>query len=111
MNNINARKYVSDGFPPDEGGRLANALMDSSAVDWNKLQIDLTQLPPSLLISAFFNGFLQTLVDRRPELLKVARQITWKVPFDFQRENIARWMKDFRPYDRRADQSRTASQS
>jgi hypothetical protein len=94
---IDAKPIVRTGFPPDEGKFLADKLLDRPDVDWGDLAIDISKLPPALLISAFFNGFLQEIYDRRRELLDRDRRVRWNVQFDFQLENVAKWMRDFRP--------------
>lgn len=93
---INAKDIVGTDFPPDEGAHLADELLKRGSLEG--LTVDLRELPPSLVISAFFNGFLQFIFGRNPTMLELARRVRWEVKFDFQRENIARWMKDFKPY-------------
>ena len=95
--NIDANKLVNGGFPPEEGRALAATLLRRQDVNWDSLRVDVTRCPASLLISAFFNGFLQEISDRRRELLPKARGIDWQLQFGFQRENVTRWMRDFRP--------------
>lgn len=95
--NISANQYVGTGFPPDEGTKLGNKLLEKSDVDWDDLHVDLTSLPAGLLISAFFNGFLQCIFEKAPNLLDKARKTDWKLKFDFQRDNVRRWMDDFKP--------------
>jgi len=94
---INARRHVGTGFPPDEGRVLAESLLSDDQVDWNDLVVDLRGCPPGLLISAFFNGFLQCVHENNPALLTAAKSITWDVKFDFQKENIKTWIKNFEP--------------
>jgi hypothetical protein len=96
---INARPLVGNGFPPDAGAHLARRLIaDGEIRRWDELEIDLMGCPPSLLISAFFNGFLQEVWDGKPDLLDQARKIKWKLSFDFQRDSVKQWMRDFKPY-------------
>jgi len=54
---------------------------------------------PSLLISAFFNAFLQQIHEANPSQLASARQINWNLKHQFQKENVSRWISDFQPYD------------
>jgi hypothetical protein len=61
------------------------------------MEVDVSTLPVGLTISAFFNGFLQEIHDQAPELLALAKSIKWRTKFDFQKENIQRWMTDFTP--------------
>lgn len=95
---IHARGIVGSGFPPEEGTHLADNLLQRKGVDWAQLQIDLRGCPAGLLISAFFNGFLQRIVDKDPSLLDKAREIQWQLDYPFQKENIGRWMHGFRPH-------------
>jgi len=94
---FNANEKLGTGFPPDEGKNLAELLLQKGDVTWDDLEIDLSALPAALLISAFFNGFLQKIHDKRPDLLSTCRKIHWRVAFEFQKSNIDRWMKDFTP--------------
>ena len=94
---VNAHDHVGTGFPPEEGTKLAKALLEKENVDWGHLTIDVSDLPSSLLISAFFNGFLQRVYDTNPGVFGQSRNITWKLAFDFQRKNVARWMEVFKP--------------
>ena len=91
---IEGFKLVGTHFPPEEGARLARKLIDQD-VDWEELQVDLRGLPPSLLISGFFNGFLAAISKDRPELLTNARKINWVLDHDFQIDNVRRWMTGF----------------
>ena len=87
-------ELVGNEFPPEEGAKLAKILIARN-VDWQKLTVDLRRLPPSLLISAFFNGFLAAVNQERPDLLPIAKKISWVLDHDFQDENVRRWMKGF----------------
>lgn len=97
MKMVDARAVVQTGFPPTEGVRLAEALL-GEGVDLSQVEVDLATLPAELLISPFFNAFLQTVYDREPSLLEQARRVHWHVAYDFQRENIKCWMHEFVPY-------------
>lgn len=94
---INATEIVGVGFPPDEGKKLAARLLSADGTNWDDLEIDVTTLAPSLLISAFFNGFLQTIFDKSAPLLEQARKVRWRLRFDFQKANVEKWMKHFKP--------------
>lgn len=98
MSKINAKSIVRNGFPTDEGKRLAEELLRKDGLCFPELAVDLTECDSALLISAFFNAFLQTIHEKAPTRLDDAREITWDLEFDFQRENVAEWMKDFEPY-------------
>ena len=87
-------ELVGNDFPPEEGAKLAKILIAKNA-DWQSMTVDLRGLPPSLLISAFFNGFLAAVHEERPKLLPTAKKIGWMLDHDFQDENVRRWMKGF----------------
>ena len=97
MYELNAKQYVGTTFPPDEGAKLARALLKEADVDWNDLTVNLMGLPAGLLISAFFNGFLDQISVTKPEVLDTARRVKWKLDHAFQRENVSCWMRDFEP--------------
>lgn len=98
MTLIDAKQIVKPTFPPDEGASLARALLADNATDWDDLTVDLSALPASLLISAFFNAYLQTVHETKPALLAVARRTKWKLKFQFQTNNVLDWMTKFQPY-------------
>ena len=91
---INGSDIVGKQFPPEEGVNLAKALLDGDT-DWDDLTIDLRGLPASLLISAFFNGFLATINLKQPDLLSKAQNTVWEFDHDFQQENADRWISCF----------------
>ena len=99
MNTIDARDYVGTGFPPDEGKKLAEALLSMSDFSWEEDVIDARRCSPSLLISSFFNSFLQTIYEDNEDFkqLDVARNLNWKFEHPFQYENAGNWMQDFKP--------------
>ncbi|MCI0420805.1 MAG: hypothetical protein L0312_16520 [Acidobacteria bacterium] len=94
---VNAREIIGTRFPPEEGEKLADALMREHD-DWSCLIVDLRRCPPSLLISAFFNAFLQKVYEERPDLLRAAREIEWQLAYPFQTDNVKTWVADFKPY-------------
>ena len=96
---INARKIVGLGIPTEEGRKLARHLLQKVNLDWNDVENDLRECRAGLLISAFFNGFLQQVLEDKPEILDVARTVRWELKHEFQRENVARWMQGFQPAD------------
>lgn len=93
---ISAIDYVQTTFPPTEGERLACALLEERLLS-EDLQIDLTDCPPALLISAFFNGFLQHVYEQSADHFDAAKQVRWNAEFDFQNENIQDWVRNFEP--------------
>ena len=94
---VNAEEIVGIGFPADEGTKLAVYLLSNPNTTWDNLEINLKKCTPGLLISSFFNGFLQKIADIRPDVLPKARKTQWLTAFDFQLQNIKRWTKDFAP--------------
>ena len=94
---ISALDHIESGFPPKEGEHLADYIMSVSDIDWQLLTIDLHKCPPGLLISAFFNAFLQRVYEEHPDKLEAARAIDWKLDYDFQKTNVKRWTKEFEP--------------
>ena len=93
---IDGRDVVGRGFPPDEGKKLAEALL-ARTPDWSDLEIDLSEIAPALLISAFFNGFLQAVHEQKPELLESAKKVKWVMQYEFQLANVKKWMEHFKP--------------
>ena len=91
---IKALDIVGEDFPPEAGARLAKAIL-SRELQLDQLEVDLQGLPPSLLISAFFNGFLAVVSEERPELLSKAKRVKLRMDHDFQYENAHRWMRGF----------------
>lgn len=98
VNRIIALERIGCGFPPDEGQHLAEYLIDQDDhVDWSDLTIDLRKCPAGLLISAFFNSFLQHVFEELPERFDAAKKIRWEADFGFQQENIKQWIDSFNP--------------
>ena len=95
MKRFDANRVLTQGFPTDVGRSLADKLLQLP--DWDDLLVDLWHTPPGTLISAFFNGFLQRVFEVNPERLPQARALQWDVKFPFQKENVARFMADFKP--------------
>ena len=92
---IKGLDIVGNRFPPDEGATLARTILRQD-LEFDQLEVDLRGLPASLLISAFFNGFLAAISAERPDLLPKAKKITLRFDHDFQSENAVRWMKGFK---------------
>lgn len=97
--NVDAAKVVSKGFPTDEGKVLARHVLKESGNQLTGLTIDLTDCQSAMLISAFFNSFLQHIYDTDHTLLSDAKKTNWVLKFDFQREKVHGWMNDFSPTD------------
>lgn len=97
MPEINASEVVGTGFPTDEGKKLAEQIL-AGHDNLDGLTVDVSNCADTLLISAFFNAFLQHVSDQAKEKLEAARKITWVALFSFQNENIETWMKDFQPH-------------
>jgi len=99
MTTMRSIPFSGCGFPTDEGLRLADLVLQNNEVDVSDLEIDLTACASSLLISAFFNAFLQRVYEQQPSKLDDARSIHWKLKFDFQHKNVDNWMSNFRPFN------------
>lgn len=94
---IEAINYVGVGFPPDEGERLAEMLLADTSLDWNSISISLKKCPAGLLISAFFNAFLQKIHEEAPAHFDQAKGINWETDFPFQKKNVIEWIARFKP--------------
>ena len=103
---IDAREIIGSGFPPEEGTFLADQMLKLPT--WDNVIVDLRKCAPGLLISAFFNGFLQRVADKSPSRLAAARKVEWQLAHEFQRDNVAKWMKNFKP-DAGPDAGRTVA--
>lgn len=103
MTKISARTLVGGGFPPDQGKLLADKLLQDSNVEWDNLSIDLSGVSASLIISAFFNGFMQEIHDKRAGYLEKVKNVQWLVPFDFQKKSIEKWVREFKPVNDNAN--------
>lgn len=95
-NELSAIDFVQTTFPPKEGERLADALI-AQCVIADDLTINLEGCPPALLISAFFNGFLQRIFEQENSRFDAATKIQWVADYDFQNENICKWVAEFEP--------------
>jgi hypothetical protein len=82
-------------FPTDAGAELARELLESETPFGSA--VDLTAYPPAMLISGFFQAFLQHVHDHAPTELARARKTEWIVKYDFQRTHITQWVRDFVP--------------
>ena len=97
MTVIDGNRMIGTGFPPDEGVRLAVNLLSKTDLDWTELTIDLTRGDAAMLISAFFNSFLQTIYEQATERFDEARKIQWTLKYQFQNESVREWICDFEP--------------
>lgn len=98
---LKASKHVGNGFPPEEGKKLAEALIKINRIHWNNndgvvgprwsINIDLHRLPAAMLISSFFREFYHHLLQENPVLFAKARDFTWYTDHDFQLDNIKLW--------------------
>lgn len=95
-NELSAIDFVQTTFPPSEGERLADALLEENRLA-DGLTIRLDGCPPALLISAFFNGFLQRVYEQDRSKFESAKAVRWIAEFDFQNENIRKWISEFEP--------------
>jgi inhibitor of KinA sporulation pathway (predicted exonuclease) len=92
-----ATELLGNDLPEEEGKKLASIILDKFSL--RDLTISCYGIRPSLMISSFFNGFMRRIHEQRPASLDMARNIVWELEFDFQRENVARWMKGFQTID------------
>ena len=92
METINVASVVRNGFPDEEGKRLAGRI-DCSP---RHLKFDIFCLPAKFLVSNFFANFFNSLYDRNSDWGDYIPDFEWEVMHEFQRENIARWAA---PYD------------
>lgn len=97
---IDANTIIGRGFPTEEGRKLADHLLHDKDIDWSDLTVDLRGCPSGLLISAFFNAFLMQVHESQSDLLDEARNINWRLDFDFQQHNVGQWMREFQPPSR-----------
>jgi len=89
---LRASKHIGTKFPPDEGKKLAEALIEACGDElWNDISIDLRRLPAAMLISPFFREFYHHLLEENSILFSKAKDFTWNTDHDFQLENINRW--------------------
>lgn len=96
MTILNAKNIIGTGLPHEDGRKLAQYIFDNLSIK-KEFNINLSDCKPKLLISAFFNTFLQTIYDNNSSLLDSARQINWILKYDFQKKNVSRWMINFKP--------------
>lgn len=104
---INALEVIGKGFPPVEGANLADHLLANHPDALGEVTVDLRSLPASMLISAFFNGFLTRVRDVAPQRLDAARTVKWVLTFPFQRTNVEKWMREFKVVPGQSEASRT----
>lgn len=97
---IAATDYIdATGWPPDQGRKLADALLAAFS-PWPPADEPVNlNLPAAMLVGTFIHSVLQRVHDLKPEILDLARKTKWHAPFAFQRESIARWVADFTPVD------------
>lgn len=84
-------------MPTEAGDARARDLL-ASGTSLRDAVVDLTDHPPAMLIGGFFNAFLQHVHEHAPTQLKDARCIEWVVRHEFQRRNIATWVRNFVPW-------------
>lgn len=90
---LDARKIIGTGLPTEEGRKLADHVLDNYRnLD---VEIDVRGCRAALLISAFFQAFLDRIRERYPNALPTAKNIKWITEHSFQQENILRWMQIF----------------
>lgn len=94
---IDLATVVRDGTPREEGTRLADTLLAKGDIQWDELTLKARWLPLELFNASFFFGFLQRIVDERPDLLAMARSARWSLPYAAVEEAIPALMSAFRP--------------
>lgn len=94
---IRANEVIENGFPDEEGTRLANHVL-STGINWNNLTIDISTVAPPRLISAFFFSFFRQLHRLNPDRLAAAMNIHWQVAFPFQADLIKSMAAPFQKY-------------
>lgn len=93
---VDARTIVGAGHPTEDGRRLADAILDDPATDWEHLEVDLSRVPPRTLVSAFFFAFFSRIWQQDPGKIWAVLLALWKTEHDFQREAIARFTHTFK---------------
>ena len=78
-------------FAPEAGKKFAQELMDQR-LTWGDLQIQLTGLKSSALISGFWLAFKNELEENAPGLLPDIRNVEWICDLEFEEKNIKRWL-------------------
>lgn len=73
--------------PEDAGKNFALRLLDEKLV-WNDLTIQITGVPASILISAFWISFFDTMILEAPFLYPDVEQVHWICDQDFQEDLI-----------------------
>lgn len=94
---IDLATVVKNGTPREEGTRLADSLLSQDNVQWDELTLKARWLPLELFNASFFFGFLQRIVDERPDLLTRARSARWSLPYAAVEAAIPALMSAFRP--------------
>ena len=88
------KDHVPIGFPPSTGALLAVVVLEQGLE--GDLGLDVRGLPAALLITGFYNGFLQRVYETRPDLLETARSIKWVTDFPFQEKLATQVMQEWR---------------
>lgn len=92
---LRAKQHIKAGWATTEGRSLAQAAL-AREEPLDALTIDMGGCPNSLMISPFFNAFLQAIFDQRGEAgLMQAKSIKWKAEFPFQLDLISDWVGHF----------------
>jgi hypothetical protein len=101
---INACALIKNGSPYQEGGRLCDALIDSygNGAGWRDLEIDVSDVPPEILITTFFRGFLERAHDVDRNLLPTVRILRWAARYDYQKRMAEDLMRSMQPEMRAA---------
>lgn len=95
---LNASEFIVEKFPERAGGELAGVFLDVS--EWEPgipIEIDVSHLPPELLITSFFATFMRFLHQEDSNFCSAAvNDITWITEHGFQQNNIQSWMEPWK---------------
>lgn len=94
---IPAVRFVPKAFPTKAGREFANTLLGLQE-PLSAVQVDLAGVPAGMITSPFFNGVLQAIAERRPDLLAEARRIVWLTEHEFQTSLIQTWTSGFQVF-------------
>jgi hypothetical protein len=94
-----ATPYIGRGLPNEEGRRIALVLLHQYPESLPAI-VDLRGCLPGLMISGFFNGFLQQVHESAPTKLEQARQLQWRLDehLSWCQCRISQWVRAFQPY-------------
>lgn len=94
---IDAREYICRRhFPIEEGVVLANTILANRS-SWPNIRINLSRVPPALLISSFFDSILSHLsYELSEEAFDKIDEIKWITLYDYQYDSILKYINNFK---------------